>query len=328
MKHILKRLTDHDTLTRQEAKSVLLAISRGDHNHVQIASFMTIFMMRSITVPELSGFRDALQELYLPVDMSDFNGIDLCGTGGDSKDTFNISTLASIVVAGAGEKVTKHGNYGVSSSCGSSNVMEFLGYKFTNNTDVLREQVDKAGICFMHAPLFHPAMKEVAPIRRELGVKTFFNVLGPLINPASPNNQLSGVFNLVTARLYNYILQQGDTNFVILHSLDGYDEISLTGDFKSITNQGEYLHSPEDLGLKRLKPEALFGGQSVKDSAKIFTTILEGKGTTAQNSVVLANAAMAIQCIDQTKSFEHCYERAESALMSGKSLKVLQKITA
>ncbi len=326
MKKILQRLTAHQKLTRQEAKSVLTAISNGEHNHSQIASFMTVFMMRAITVDELAGFKDALQELYLPVDMRDFNAIDVCGTGGDGKDTFNISTLASLVVAGAGEKVTKHGNYGVSSSCGSSNVMEYLGYQFTNNTDILRKQVDTAGICFMHAPLFHPAMKEVAPIRRELGVKTFFNILGPLINPASPKNQLAGVFNLVTARLYNYILQDTDKRFVILHSLDGYDEISLTSDFKSITNDGEFLHSPEDLGFSRVQPDELLGGASIKESARIFTNILEGKGTKAQNSAVIANSAMALKCFDQTQPMEYCIERAEKSLTDKKALEVLSKV--
>lgn len=326
MKKILQRLTEHQTLTKIEAKEALHAISNGEVNASQMAAFLTVFMMRSITVDELSGFRETLQELCVPIDFSEFNTIDLCGTGGDSKNTFNISTLASLVVAGAGEKVAKHGNYSVSSSCGSSNVMEYFGYKFTNNSDVLRNQLDKQGICFLHAPLFHPAMKAVGPIRRELGMKTFFNVLGPLINPSSPQNQIAGVYNLETMRMYNYMLQQTKRNYIIIHSLDGFDEISLTGDFKTISNTSEQVFSPEEIGFKQLNEEDLFGGNSVVEAAKIFETILKGKGTEAQNSAVLANAAMAIKCISQSTNFEQCVERAKDSLLGGKALNVLKGI--
>ena len=241
MKEILQRLTSHLTLEREEARNILIRIASGEYNNSQVSSFLTVYMMRMITVHELAGFRDALLDLCLATDLSEFETIDLCGTGGDGKNTFNISTLSSFVVAGAGGKVAKHGNYGVSSACGSSNVMEYLGYKFTNNRDSLKNQLDKANICFLHAPLFHPAMKTVAPIRRELSVKTFFNLLGPMVNPSSPKNQLVGVWNLETARLYNYIYQQTDKNYTILYSLDGYDEISLTSEYKMITNLEEEL---------------------------------------------------------------------------------------
>jgi anthranilate phosphoribosyltransferase len=326
MKEILQRLTSHLTLEREEARKVLKKIAAGDYNNSQVSSFLTVYMMRMITVSELAGFRDALIDLCLATDMSEFNPIDLCGTGGDGKNTFNISTLASFVVAGAGCKVTKHGNYGVSSSCGSSNVMEYLGYKFTNNHDILRNQLDKANICFLHAPLFHPAMKAVAPIRGELSVKTFFNLLGPMVNPAFPPNQIIGVWNLETARLYNYIYQQTDKKFTILYSLDGYDEISLTCGFKLISNDEEELLSPEKAGFPLIKPEEIRGGETVEDSVKIFLNILDGKGTSAQNNVVIANAGVALKRIYNGKSLEECFQLAETSLKSGRALKILKKL--
>jgi anthranilate phosphoribosyltransferase len=326
MKEILQRLTSHLTLEREEARNILKKIAHGDYNNSQVSSFLTVYMMRMITVNELSGFRDALIDLCLATDLSEFNPIDLCGTGGDGKNTFNISTLSSFVVAGTGCKVTKHGNYGVSSSCGSSNVMEQLGYKFTNDHDALRGQLDKANICFLHAPLFHPAMKAVGPIRKELSVKTFFNMLGPMVNPAFPPNQIIGVWNLETARLYNYIYQQTDKNFTILYSLDGYDEISLTSEFKLISNNEEELLSPEKAGFQMIKPDDIKGGESVEDSVKIFLSILEGKGTPAQNSVVIANAGVAINKIYSGKSLQECFQLAEDSLKKGSALKVLKKL--
>ena len=232
MKDILNRLINHETISKEEARNVLVNISAGKYNHSQIAAFLTVYMMRSITLEELEGFRDALLEMCLSTDLAQYDPIDLCGTGGDGKDTFNISTLACFVTAGAGVKVAKHGNYGVSSGCGSSNVMEHLGIKFSNEQDFLKRSMDEAGICFLHAALFHPAMKNVAPIRKELGVKTFFNMLGPMVNPAFPKNQVVGVFSLELARMYAYLYQKTDKNFTILHALDGYDEISLTGNTK------------------------------------------------------------------------------------------------
>jgi len=326
MKEILKRLNEYQTLSKQEAKTVLLNISKERYNASQIASFMTVYRLRGITIDELAGFRDALNEMSIHIDMKDFNTIDLCGTGGDFRDTFNISTLASLVMAGTGEKVAKHGNYGVSSTCGSSNVIEYFGYKFTNREDVLRKQLDKAGICFFHAPLFHPAMKAVAPIRRELGVKTFFNLLGPMINPSFPSNQLVGVFDLEALRLYKYIYQQLDMNFIILHSLDGYDEISLTGPFKVIGNNRENILEPEEIGFRRVLPEEISGRATVKDSAKLFQDILDGKGTGAQNQVVLANAGMAYQCMYPGLSFEECYEKVKYSLLKGLAKSAFEKV--
>lgn len=315
MKEILNRLINQETISKTEAKQVLVNISKGVYNTSQIASFLTVYMMRSISVQELDGFREALLELCLPVDLSDYNTIDLCGTGGDGKDTFNISTLASFVTAGAGVKVAKHGNYGVSSTCGSSNVLEYLGVKFTSEQERLRRSIDKAGICILHAPLFHPAMKNVAPIRRELGVKTFFNMLGPMVNPSFPNNQMVGVFNLELARMYSYLYQTTDKNYAILHDLAGYDEISLTNRTKMITNLEDKIFSASDLGIKRIEQKDIYGGKTIRESADIFKMVLGGKGTEAQNNVVCANAGMAISVannIDHQTGFELAKESLES----------------
>ncbi|MCH8318682.1 MAG: anthranilate phosphoribosyltransferase, partial [Bacteroidetes bacterium] len=301
-------------------------IANAKYNHNQIASFLTVYMMRSITVEELQGFRDALLELCVHVDLKDYDPIDLCGTGGDGKDTFNISTLAAFVTAGSGVKVAKHGNYGVSSLCGSSNVLEYLGVKFTNDRSVLESSIDKAGICIMHAPLFHPAMKNVGPVRKELGVKTFFNMLGPMVNPAFPKKQLVGVFSLELARLYTYLYQQSDKSFVILYSLDGYDEISLTGTFKHFSNTREQIIAPEELGLNSVKAEDIKGGKTIKESAEIFMNILKGKGTKAQNEVVIANAGMAIHCARPELNREEAIALAKESLESGKALEAFSHL--
>lgn len=326
MKEILNLLLEHKTLPKETAREVLTDIAQGKVNQSQMASFLTVYMMRSITVEELEGFRDAMLDLCVATDLSEYNPIDLCGTGGDGKDTFNISTISSFIVAGAGVKVAKHGNYGVSSSCGSSNIMEHFGYKFTNDKSILTKQIEEAGICIMHAPLFHPAMKNVAPIRKELGVKTFFNMLGPMVNPAFPKNQLVGVFNLELARLYGYLYQKTGKHFVILHSLDGYDEISLTGAFKMIGNHKEQLLQPQDLGFAKLKQEDLASGNSIEDSAKIFRSVLSNEATKAQKQVVLANAAMAINCARPELSIEDSIGLAKESMESKKGLNAFEKL--
>jgi len=320
MRSILNHLFEHKTFSKAESKTILTNIAQGKYNNSQMAAFMTAYCMRNITVDELEGFRDAMLELCLPVDLPSDDLIDLCGTGGDGKDTFNISTLASFVVAGAGYKVAKHGNYGVSSGCGSSNVMEYLGYKFTAEIDTLKKNIDEANICFLHAPLFHPAMKTVAPIRRELGVKTFFNMLGPLVNPARPNNQIVGVFSLELARVYAYLYQKSAKNYTILHALEGYDEVSLTCDFKTFTKSGERINSISDLGFEKLNPEEIAGGSTVPESADIFISVLVGEATDAQTNVVLCNAALAIQTMQPNKSFGDCFYEAEESLISKKAL--------
>jgi anthranilate phosphoribosyltransferase len=328
MKEILKHLFEYKSFTRKEAYEILTNIATGKYDTHQIAAFMTAYGMRSIRVEELGGFRDAMYDLCLKMDFQGYDLIDMCGTGGDGKNTFNISTLASFVVAGAGYKVAKHGNVGVSSGCGSSNVMEYLGYQFTNDKDTLQRQLDEANICFLHAPLFHPAMKTVAPIRRALGIKTFFNMLGPLTNPANPKFQSVGVFSLELARLYGYLYQNTDKQYSIVHALDGYDEISLTGDFKVIDNQGENYYSVEEIGFEALKAEDLAGGDNVEDAAGIFRTIVEGNGNIVQNNVVLTNAAFAIKTFHSEKSFGDCYYEAEDSLLGLKALGSLKKLTS
>ena len=326
MKKILEALYQHQTLSRAEAKTILIQISEGKFNASEVSSFLTVFRMRSIKVEELIGFRDGMQERALTIDLTAFNPVDLCGTGGDGKDTFNISTLASFVVAGAGLKVAKHGNYGVSSSCGSSNVMESLGYKFTKDPTKLKKQMDRSGICFLHAPLFHPSMKNVAPIRKDIGVKTFFNMLGPMVNPASPKNQMVGVYSLELQRYYKYIYEQENINYRIVHSLDGYDEISLTAPTKVITPDKDYLLNPENISRAKINPADLHGGKTVKESAQIFTQILGGQGSHAQNKAVIANAAMAIQAVNPQKAFEDCISMATESLESKSAQSALKTL--
>ncbi len=324
MKELLTRLTQHEKLSRQEAKEALLFIGRGEGNHYQVTTFLSIYMMRNISVSELAGFRDALIELCIAVDLSAYNPIDLCGTGGDSKDTFNISTLSSFVTAGAGIPVAKHGNYGVSSSCGSSNVMEYLGVKFSNDSAFLERCIDQAGICVLHAPLFHPAMKHVAPIRRALQLKTFFNMLGPLVNPCSPKRQMVGVFNLALLRLYALLFQETETQYCIVHALDGYDEISLTSGTKAISNKGETIIYPSTFGLTALSPSAIGGGHSI-EAAAIFTNVLNNEATTAQKQVVCANAGTAIATALDI-SLAEGYAKAQESIESKKALAAFKKL--
>jgi anthranilate phosphoribosyltransferase len=325
MKEILNELIEHRALTKETARQVLTDLATGKFNLSQTAAFMTVYMMRSITVDELQGFRDAMLELCIPARF-DQPVMDVCGTGGDGKNTINLSTLSSFVVAAAGQPVAKHGNYGVSSACGSSNLLEYFGYRFTNDVEELKRSLDRANICFMHAPLFHPAMKNVAPIRKELGVKTFFNMLGPMVNPAFPSRQLVGVFSLELARQYGYLYQNTDKDFMILHSLDGYDEVSLTGPFKFFNNDGEQMAAPSDLNLPSVRYEDIKGGTTVQESATIFLHILEGNGTPQQNAAVIANAAMALFCADREGGMEAAVNKAEESLKSGKAFQAFQKL--
>jgi anthranilate phosphoribosyltransferase len=326
MKEILNHLFEYKTLSKEISKEVLMNLAQGKYNNSQVASFITVFLMRSVTVEELSGFREAMMELCIPLDVSAYNTIDVCGTGGDAKDSFNISTITSFVVAGAGQMVVKHGNYGVSSVSGSSNVLQYFGYNFTNDKDFLIKKLETCNICFLHAPLFHPAMKNVAPVRKELGVKTFFNMLGPMVNPANPNNQFVGVFSLELARLYGYLYQGLNKNYAIVHSLDGYDEISLTGNFKVIGNEGEKILHPRDLAMSQYTPEDLYGGESIEEAAKIVEKVLSGEGKKAQNEVVIANATIALKTAQPQLTMEEAKEKAEDALFGGKARKVFLKL--
>ena len=326
MKKILEKLFDHNYLEYEESKRVLKEISSKKYNYSQVASFLTVFKMRNPSVQEIEGFRDALLDLCVKIDLSsDFETIDLCGTGGDGKNTFNISTISSFVVAGAGYKVTKHGNYGVSSSCGSSDVLQQLGIKLSNDDGYLKKCLDKGNFCYLHAPLFHPAMKNVAGVRKELEFKTFFNILGPLVNPLQPKNQLCGVYNLEISRLYGYVFENSKKNYSILYSLDGYDEISLTNDFMKISRNDSTINSPDYFGFNKINPDEIKGGESIEDSASIFTKILENKATKSQTDVVLANSAIAIQTITN-KTIDECLSIAKQSIDSGSALNCLKKI--
>ena len=325
MKNTLEKLIAKEHLTASEAEKCLIEITEGKHHDILVSSFLTIFMTRTLSIEELNGFRNALLNLCIKVDLSDYDTIDLCGTGGDEKNTFNISTLSSFITAGSGIKVAKHGNYGISSNCGSSNVLEFLGIRFSNDESYLKNCIDKTGICFLHAPLFHPAMKNVASVRKNLGIKTFFNILGPLVNPANPKNQLTGVYNLQTARLYGYFFQQTNKNHTITYSLDGYDEISLTGPTKLIRNSGEFILEPHHFGYKIVGKDSISGGSSVEKSAFIFKSILEGNGSEEQNNVVCANAAMAIST-STNLDIDESIKLAEDSLYNKKALKSFEKL--
>lgn len=326
MKETLNYLFNHNILSREEAKEILVGIGKGQYSDSEIASFLTVYLMRKITPQELAGFRDALLELCIPVNLSDYNTIDVCGTGGDEKNTFNISTLTAFVLAGVDVKVAKHGNYGVSSACGSSNILEHYGYKFSNSVDKLRNEIDKANICYLHAPLFHPAMKSVAPVRKSLKVKTFFNILGPMVNPGRPKNQLIGVFNEEVMNLYNDVYRESDIKYCIVHCLNGYDEISLTGDFRCISNDSDEILSPGDLNFKKAARNDLFGGNTVEEAADIFDNILNGNGSEVHNNVVISNAAMGLKCFYEDKSLEDCLDMAKESLLGKKALGALKKL--
>lgn len=325
MKNILLKLLDYQYLNRDESRGLLIAIASGEISDSQVASIITIFLMRSISVDEVLGFREALLEMKIGVDFSEYKAIDIVGTGGDGKNTFNISTTASFVVAGAGYPVVKHGNYGATSISGSSNAMEAQGVRFTTDMGKLKKSIEECNIAYLHAPLFSPALKAVAPVRKSLGVRTFFNVLGPLINPSDPEYQLLGVYDLSMSRLYSYIYQANNKTFGIVHSLDGYDEISLTSQFKVVTNSGEQLFTPEDIGFNRLSQQDIVGGNTLEDAVSIFNRVINCEATQSQMDVVIANAAFAIQVIEASKPIAECIEIAKDSLYSKKAQSVLNK---
>ena len=328
MKKILNFLFEHQTLSQSESKQVLLDIGKGAYNEYELSTFISVYLMRTITLQELIGFREALLEMCVALDFEDRKVMDIVGTGGDGKNTFNISTLSCFVVAGTGQQVAKHGSYGASSISGASNLMEALGYKFKNDAAALKREIDESNMCFLHAPVFHPALKIVATIRRNLGVRTFFNLLGPMVNPSNPAFQLIGVYNLEISRIYNYLLQGENRAYAIIHSLDGYDEVSLTADVKMITKAGESILTPLQLGKQYVNQHDLHGGESIEAAAHIFMNILKGKGTVAQNAVVTANAALALLITDKYTDYETARFDATESLMGGKAFGVYKKLIA
>lgn len=320
MKEILEYLFNHHTLSKSQAKAIMIEIAQNKFNATEVTAFVTIFLMRNITLSELQGFREALLQMAVPVDIDAKDAIDIVGTGGDGKNTINISTLASFVVAGAGQKVIKHGNYGASTLTGSSNVLEEAGYAFKKTSEDLQQDLDKANICFLHAPYFHPALQSVGALRKSLGLRTFFNLLGPLVNPAKPQFSVIGVYNLEIARIYQYLLQKENRKFMIVHGMDGYDEISLTHDSKIITKEGEEIFSTADLGFEPVASESIQAGSTIQETAEIFKNILKGKGSPQQNAVVLANAAVALFHTKKFGDYNECLILAKESLYGGKAL--------
>ena len=325
MKHLLYKLFEHNKLDREESREVLLRMVNGEYNDSQIAAFVTVFLMRSITIDELAGFRDALLEMRVPVDLSEYDAVDIVGTGGDNKNTFNISTAACFTVAGAGYKVVKHGNYGFSSISGASDVIERHGVKFTDEIGKMRHSLDECNIAYLHAQYFSPALKRVAPVRKDIGVRTFFNMLGPLVNPALPRRQMLGVYNLKLARLYYYLYQQTGIDFAIVNSLDGYDEISLTSDFKVLSNKEEAIYTPQQLGFRQARESDLYGGQTIDEAVKIFDNVLSNSASEAQKNAVVVNAAFALRIIREDLSIEEAITQAKESLESGKAEKAFRK---
>lgn len=326
MKETLNYLFEGNTLTRENAKNTLFEMASGTFSEIEMSAFLTVFNMRKIKPEELAGFRDAMLDLAVQLKFDGYDLIDVCGTGGDEKNTFNISTLSSFVLAGAGASVVKHGNYAVSSACGSSNIFEYFGYKFSNDNHKLLNEIEKTGICYMHAPIFHPAMKNIAPVRKALKVKTFFNILGPMINPARPKNQIVGVYSGEIQQLYAEVYQHIGVNHIIIYSLDGYDEVSLTGDFKLISFGKDEVLNPEGLGFFKVEKTDIFGGNSVQEAAGIFLKILKGEGTKAQNNVVIINSAMALKCLKPEKKLDECIFIAKESLESKNALKKFNQL--
>ena len=316
---------EHKSLSREESHQVLLNIADGKYNDSQLSAFMTVYLMRSITIDELTGFRDAILERRTPVDLGGVKAIDIVGTGGDGKNTFNISTASCFVVAGTGRKVVKHGNYGASSISGASNVLEQHGVKFTSDTDRLRRSLDDSGVCYLHAPLFSPALKSVGPVRKNLGVRTFFNLLGPLVNPFIPKYQLLGVYNLKLMRLYTYLAQQEGIDCTVVHSLDGYDEISLTAPFKVSSIEGEMLYTPQQFGFETATQQSLSGGETIQDASMIFDNVLSGKGSKAQTYCVVANSAFAIHTLEPETTIAEAISQAHESIASGAANRSFRK---
>ena len=318
MKTTFELLCHGHNLSETEAYQLFQNIYQGNLNPSQISAIMTFYIARPITLNELNGFKKSLLDVCVPVNI-DRDAIDVCGTGGDQKNTFNISTLSALVLAASGITVAKHGNYGSSSVSGSSDILNYLGYKFKNNSDDLNKEIDKHNICFMHAPLFHPALKAVATQRKELGVRTLFNMLGPLVNPAQVKYRYIGVYGLDIARLYHYILQQSNTSYTLVHSLDGYDEVSLTNSFKLISSTSEKTIEPIDLGFNLQSQESISGGETIKDAADIFLNVLKNECTDEQKNVVIVNSALAMHSYNPNVSITDCIGICKETIESKKT---------
>ena len=324
MKHLLNKIIEGEAFSYDEAYDFIMAIEQESIGQEVIAGILVGIQLRGINLEELKGFRSALLELCNPLKLDSSNAIDLCGTGGDGKDTFNISTTTSLVLAGMGYKVIKHGNYGVSSICGSSNVLEALGFNFTADNKFLEQSLEKNNICFLHAPLFHPTMKKAAPVRKNLGIRTIFNCLGPLVNPAQPNFQLTGTYSLEMSKFYQHILKENRNDYRVVYGMDGYDEITLTNATRVLGKHVDFTIDNVDFNTSRIKPEDLFAGKSIKDAANIIIQILNGKGTTSQNDVIAANAAVALQMFEPKHTIQESFNETVNFLKSGSAAQILK----
>lgn len=326
MKEILNRMLNHEELSREEMKEILVGITKSEFPQEQITALLTALQMRGVTVDELLGFRDGILETGVPVPLECDRYIDVVGTGGDRKNTFNISTTACFVIAGAGYKVAKHGNYSATSISGASNVIANHGIKFSDDIGQLNRSLNEAGIVYLHAQLFARAMKFVGPIRKALQFPTVFNLLGPIVNPSRPQCQLLGVATLDQMRLYRHVYEKIGIDYGIVNSMDGYDEISLTGDFKVTTNNYERIFHPQDLGFDIAKPEELVGGATEEEAKEIFDAVLENRALPAQKNIVLANAAFGIQVLERgLKDIDECIAIACEAIDSGRALATFRK---
>ncbi len=326
MKQILTKLLNHEELSREEMKRILVGITQSEYPTEQVTALLTALQMRGVTVDELLGFRDGILETGVPVPLNCERYIDVVGTGGDRKNTFNISTTSCFVIAGAGYKVAKHGNYAATSTSGASNVIAQHGVRFTDDIDQLNRCLEKAGIVYLHAQLFARAMKFVGPIRKALQFPTIFNLLGPLVNPSQPQCQLLGVANLDQMRLYQQVYQKLGIDYGIVNSIDGYDEISLTGQFKVTTNTYERIFVPQDLGFQPARPEELVAGATEVEAKEIFDAVLENRALPAQKNIVVTNAAFGIQVLERgLKSIEECMAIARESIDSGAALATFRK---
>lgn len=321
MKRYLDKIMDKEYFSKQDASGFIHAVAQQSISNEEIAAVLIGIQIRGVALDEIEGFRTALLELALKPEINTENAIDLCGTGGDGKDTFNISTISSLVLAAMGQKVIKHGNYGVSSSCGSSNVLEQLGFKFTTDEKVLNAELETKNICFLHAPLFHPTLKGVAPIRKNLGVRTIFNALGPLVNPVQPPNQLTGTFSLELAKIYQHILRANRESYHVVYSMDGYDEISLTDDTRLLSQSHDHIFSAHSLQIQKVNPEEIKSGGTIENAAKLAKSILRGEGTNSQNKVVAANVALARKTVQPNLNFKDCFEDSLTFIESGQTAK-------
>lgn len=325
MKDQLEAVIHGRKLSSQAARALMLAALEEPVNASAVSALLTALRIHGVSVDELDGFCQALLELATPIDLSTEDILDVCGTGGDGKGTFNISTATAFILAAAGYKVAKHGNYAVSSSCGSSNVLEALGLSFTADQETLKRRLAKTKVCFLHAPLFHPAMKRVAPIRKELGFRTVFNMLGPLVNPARPTFQVNGVYDRELLRLYGYLLPRQGKRFAALLSTDGYDEVTLTAPLLVATERGSYELAPSDFGASVLQPGDILGGTTIAESATILRTILQGKGTQPQEDVVSASAGLVMWTKEGSGTLAEHVTRAREVIRSGAGATILTR---